>query len=150
MRTYLRVGALIFYKNKLVTTKMKKDGEEYYVLPGGGVEDYETIHEALVRELKEELDIDITKSRLVYIRELNIKEKGRGVEFYFLVESFGGKIKKGFDPESKKSLFEDIAFFNLEELNNIVFHPKQLIEVLKKDKNDHFEGIKHLGLQDYP
>jgi len=83
MRTYLRVGALIFYKNKLVTTKMKKDGEEYYVLPGGGVEDYETIHEALVRELKEELDIDITKSRLVYIRELNIKEKEGVLNFIF-------------------------------------------------------------------
>ncbi len=34
MRMPIRVGAIIFKEGKLITTKMKKDGSEYYVLPG--------------------------------------------------------------------------------------------------------------------
>jgi 8-oxo-dGTP pyrophosphatase MutT (NUDIX family) len=150
MRTYLRVGAIIFYKDKLVTTRMRKGESVYYVLPGGGVEDNETIHEALKREVKEELNLEIVKSKLVYIRELNIKDKGRGMELYFYIEEYNGVPTKGFDPETKDALLEGIDFLDLDELNILVFHPKQLVNFLKGDKETNFNEIRHLGLHDYP
>ena len=149
MRTYLRVGAIIFYKGKLITIKMQKGKSVYYVLPGGGVEDHETIFNAIKREVKEEVNLEITKIRLVYIRELNIKDKGRGVEFYFYVEEYNGEPKKGFDPEIKESLFKEMCFVILDELKKLVFHPEQLIDTLKKDKEKNFKEIKHLGLHNY-
>lgn len=41
--------------------KILDDGtvKEYYVIPGGGIEEGETKEEAIVRELKEELSIDV-------------------------------------------------------------------------------------------
>lgn len=41
--------------------KIRNDGviKEYYVIPGGGIENEETLQEALKRELKEELSIDV-------------------------------------------------------------------------------------------
>ena len=149
MRTCLRVGAIIFYKNKLITTRMQKDKSTYHVLPGGGVEYYETIYEAIKREVKEEINLEIIKLRLVYIRELNIKDKGRGVEFYFYVEEYNGEPQKGLDPETKESSFEGIDFVSLDELNDIIFHPKQLVNVLKEDKEKNFDEVKYLGLHDY-
>ncbi len=150
MRMPIRVGAIIFKEGKLITTKMKKGNIEYYILPGGGVEDYETIEEALKRELMEELNLKVKKFRLVYIRELRNKEIGRIIEFYFFIEEYKGKPKKGFDPEVKESSFEDIIFLELDELNKVTFHPKELINVIKSDKEKGFREIKHLGLYNYP
>jgi len=150
MRTYLRVGAIIFHEGKLLTTKMQKNGEIYHVLPGGGVEGNETIIEAIKREVEEEVGLKIKKFRIMYIRELNLKIEGggRGVEFYFYIEEYDGIPKKGFDPEEKESSLEEIGFLNLEELGQETFHPIQLIEILKEEKE--FNEFKHLGIYDYP
>lgn len=152
MRTNLRVGAIIFFNGKLVTTIMRKKDEIYHVLPGGGVESNETINEAIKREVKEELNIKIKKIKLVYIRELNLKngENKRGIEFYFAVEDYSGKPTKGFNPEKKESSFEEVGFLDLEELEKVSFHPKQLIKFIKSDKENNFNKFKHLGLYDYP
>ena len=41
--------------------RVNDDGtfKEYYVIPGGGLEKGETLEETLIRELKEELSIDV-------------------------------------------------------------------------------------------
>src|SRR3989344_2938970 len=143
MRVLVRVGAIIFYKNKLITTKMRKGGQIYYVLPGGGVEDTESIFDAIKREIKEETNLEICNFRLVYIRELNIKDKGRGIEFYFYIDSYKGEPKKGFDPELKEASFEELCLIDIDKLKEIIFHPKQLIHILKRDKKENFKEIKH-------
>jgi ADP-ribose pyrophosphatase YjhB (NUDIX family) len=150
MRTNLRVAAIILYKGKLLTTKMTKNRSSYYVLPGGGVEMEENIYEAIKREVKEETNLDVLKLKLIYIKELKNKEMGRGVEFYFYVEEYGGELKKGFDPEEKESLLEDIELLDLENLDKIIFYPKELISQLSIDKEDNFSSFKYLGLKDYP
>jgi ADP-ribose pyrophosphatase YjhB (NUDIX family) len=150
MRTYVRVGAIIFYNGKLITTKMKRGGTVYHVLPGGGVEDNETIFDAIKREVKEEVNLEITKIKLAYIRELNIKDKGRGIEFYFYVEEYYGEPKKGFDPEIKESSLEDVVFIDLKDIKSISFHPEQLVNIIDIDKEGGFNKVKHLGLYDYP
>jgi ADP-ribose pyrophosphatase YjhB (NUDIX family) len=47
-------------------------------LPGGFLDAGEQVHEAIVRELKEETGIDITDVRMLYIRTL-----GRHIEVLF-------------------------------------------------------------------
>lgn len=41
--------------------RIKDDGtiKEYYSIPGGGVEDNETLEDAVIREIKEEFSVDI-------------------------------------------------------------------------------------------
>ena len=150
MRTNIRVAGIIFYEGKLVTAQQNKNGKIYYVLPGGGVEDYESSQDAIKRELREELTIDIKKFRLSYIKEFNVKDKGRVIELYFYIEEYEGEIKKGFDPETKESEFENVYYADLNELNNFIFYPEQLIDIIEKDKENNFNGVKHLGLHDYP
>ena len=57
MRINLR--CLIIQDNKLVLCKHVK--KKFYFLPGGGLEEGETINQGIKRELKEELGIDSSK-----------------------------------------------------------------------------------------
>lgn len=65
MRTNKRVGAVIRKGDEVLLIHRHKNGEEYWVLPGGGVEDEETLEEALRREVMEETSLAITSFELI-------------------------------------------------------------------------------------
>jgi len=60
------VAGIIIYKNKILCMQRDKNKYEYvsykYEFPGGKIENGESHSEALIRELKEEMDIDISIS----------------------------------------------------------------------------------------
>ncbi len=56
MRT--RATAVIIREGKLLMMHRFNNGEEYWVLPGGGVEEGEDINQAVLRELQEETSIE--------------------------------------------------------------------------------------------
>lgn len=62
-----RVCAVIKYDNKLLA--MKNERTPYYYLPGGRVMLHESAEDAIVRELKEELDIDANVVRLLWFAQ---------------------------------------------------------------------------------
>lgn len=59
-----KIGAAIVKDNQLLVVSKKKS-PDYYMLPGGKLEDGETDLEALKRELKEELQLEIISSTLL-------------------------------------------------------------------------------------
>ncbi len=59
MRKNQRAGVAIKKGEKLLLIKRKKDNGTYYILPGGGVESGEAPKQAAIREVKEELGIDV-------------------------------------------------------------------------------------------
>ena len=69
------VAAIIEYKGKILCMQRKEGKYEYvskkYEFPGGKIELGETRTQALVREIKEELDIDIHVSEDNYFMSIN-------------------------------------------------------------------------------
>ena len=64
MKQRISSRALIFDGHYLYTIfrrRLQKDGtyKEYYIIPGGGIEENETLEQAVIREVKEELSVDI-------------------------------------------------------------------------------------------
>jgi 8-oxo-dGTP pyrophosphatase MutT (NUDIX family) len=65
MRTNKRVGALMRRGDKVLLIHRFKNGEEYWVLPGGGVEDEESLEIALAREVMEETSLEVDSFALL-------------------------------------------------------------------------------------
>ncbi len=86
------VGALIFNKNNEIFLMCSHKWGDRYALPGGHIELGETMSEALIREVKEETNLDIYDSRLICFFEV-IYDPGFWIKRHFIFFDFICKTK---------------------------------------------------------
>ncbi|MEJ8546519.1 NUDIX domain-containing protein [Brevibacillus borstelensis] len=78
------VKAIIIDQGKLLVSKYEDEVEgTYYLLPGGGQEPGETLHQTLIRECLEETGFSVTPDELLFIRECFMQSNIHRVEFMF-------------------------------------------------------------------
>jgi 8-oxo-dGTP pyrophosphatase MutT (NUDIX family) len=79
-RIKIRVAAALFNGDEIALIHRIKNGQDQYTLPGGNVEPGERIHQALARELDEELGLDLSESscvpQLTWIRDAMVARPG--------------------------------------------------------------------------
>ena len=114
-----RVAGIFARAGKILLVKHRKAGREYYLLPGGGQEIGESAIEALAREWKEELSLDVKIGRFLFCGESVPSELRRTQVFQmvFHIDSIEGNIEvhhegalAGYDWVPINGL-ADIAFF---------------------------------------
>jgi ADP-ribose pyrophosphatase YjhB (NUDIX family) len=78
MARIVRCQAVILKDNKMLVLRQYnyKRQEEYWMLPGGGLEDGETEQQCIIREIKEETGLDVE------IKEVLFDEPGNGKDVY--------------------------------------------------------------------
>ncbi|MFA6146344.1 MAG: NUDIX domain-containing protein [Patescibacteria group bacterium] len=125
-----RVAAVIIKDNQLLLIHRIRNGQEYFVFPGGAVETGEILEEAIKREIHEEFGLGIELDRLLF----QIKNFGRD-EFYFLVTKFsgipqiGGEEKERMNKDNQYSPFW-IQSSELSNLSNL--YPEQAKQKVEK------------------
>lgn len=85
--------ALIVRSDKILLTRCQRDGYEFYLLPGGGQREGETLEETVVRECHEEIGVEVEVIRLRFVRDyipasgdfsyLTVSEARHQVEHFF-------------------------------------------------------------------
>ncbi len=113
-----RVAVLISREGCLLLIHRLKDGQEYYVFPGGGVEEGESVDEAARREALEELSLTVEVGPVLWTEQ----HRGR-TESYLRATRFSGDVALGGPELVKQSAanqyrpvwvpFEDLAALNL-------------------------------------
>ncbi len=93
----VRAGAVIVHQGKMLLLWRKFEEKEYYVFPGGGKEDNETIEEAVEREALEETSLTVKVDRLLYIFTVGDNEN-----HFYLCSYVSGEPKLGKGPEQQR------------------------------------------------
>ena len=120
--------AVIIEDGKVYTIFRRKvtDGvaKEYYVLPGGGQEEGESLEETVIRELKEEFDVDI--EILGYLGSNEYKDT---VGYYFHCKITNGTPTisgEELDRMTEENLYE-VRLLDLDKLDDLDAPMRELI-----------------------
>lgn len=83
-RFQVRAAAIFIWQGSVLLHRL--EGDSYWVLPGGRVESGENAANAVVREMREELEQDVVCGQLTYVVENFFEDRGRQnheIGFYF-------------------------------------------------------------------
>jgi 8-oxo-dGTP diphosphatase len=135
-----RVRAIILKNDQLLTIKRVKTDSTYFVFPGGGVESGEGLEDAMKRECKEELGIDVSIVKK-FVSERFDKGEIKQTEHFFICDIASGKLGTGNGPEyHDNSDYEgshEIEWLNIFDLINYDLRPREVIFKLINSLKDH-------------
>ena len=137
MTKRIRASAIIFIDNKLITVyRQKFEGcilKTYYTIPGGGVENGESIIDAVKREILEEIGITVEiTDKYFYL------EKEETDEYFYIANYVSGDIGTGTGPEFTSRNIEkygtyEIRLVQKEDIKEINLLPQEAKEYILKN-----------------
>ncbi|MBH9968662.1 NUDIX domain-containing protein [Rossellomorea oryzaecorticis] len=116
-----RAGILIIEQNKIAVIKRTIGKDEYFVIPGGGVDEGESFEEAAVREAEEELGIEVKELYLALEFEQNGSQK------YFFGGKYIGELGRGTGEEYRSGRGTYLpCWIDLHRLKDVVLYPEEV------------------------
>ena len=135
MTKQIRPSVVLIKDEKILLLKSKYSSGEFYLLPGGSMEDFETIEETAIRETKEETNYNIRINKLLYLQEWVDKKRKKDVLYViFLGEVIDGEETHLNDPCLEKGNIKGIEWTSIKKLGEVVFYPKDIVPLLKDYK----------------
>ncbi|MDE6749459.1 MAG: 8-oxo-dGTP diphosphatase [Lachnospiraceae bacterium] len=130
----LTVLCLVYNEDAYLLQNRVKDDWKGYTLPGGHIENGESIVDAVVREIKEETGLTILNPRLCGVKQFPI-EGGRYIVFLFSADEYEGELISSEEG--------DMHWIKKEELSkvNLVSDFNMLLQVMLDDNLNEFQYI---------
>lgn len=134
-KDYIGVGCGAFILNNneevLLQKRNKSPEKGYWSIPGGKVEMFETFHQAIKREVKEETDVEIEIIELLGICDHIVQNE----KVHWISPPFLCRIKKGEPKIMEPQKHTDMKWFSLKQLPaDITITTKKAVECYKKYK----------------
>ena len=125
------VYLILIKDNKILLSRRYQTGymDGHYSLPAGHLEDGETIRQALVREVKEEIGIIIKPDDIVLVHTMHRKEEDIRVDLFFTANSYQGNPTNA-EPEK----CDDLSWFPQGNL------PDNLLPYIRQAITQHLRG----------
>ncbi len=140
----ISAGGIVVVDDKVLMVHHYQENKyDFWVLPGGGIEENEGIFRAVERELLEETNLQVKAEKIAYIEEL-IDEGKYVCKFWVYCSLIQGKLSTEHKVADEGFLI-DARFFSAKELGGMVAFPEIVRDDLWKDLADGFSKIKYLG-----
>ncbi len=133
-----RVAGIVIKDSKVLLINRKKNNKEYYVFPGGSVEENETKEKALIRELNEETSVKVKIDRLVYVHDYQTSQ-----QFYYLCDYQGGRPQLAGGSIEKQRMktkhdFYQPVWISIPKLPKLLLYPLEIRDWLIVDIKNGF------------
>jgi len=92
----VKARAVILINGRLIVANQQRRGRRELSLPGGRVNRYESVLDAVKREVAEETGLEVVPGRLLYISEIVQSVRRHDLELVFLAETSGVPTLNGF------------------------------------------------------
>ena len=135
----ISAAAIIIKDNKILLVRyhdqLGAGGETILVGPGGRVNEDEGLSNAVIREVKEETDLDIVPVKILCVEDFYTR-RHRTVKVWFLCDVTGGRLVR--TPEAVKETIIETGWFSPEQLEReTVYH-----EIIKGNDWSNFSDDK--------
>ena len=102
----------------LIKHRHHDDGRDYWLIPGGGLEDGETEEQCVQREMREETNLEVSVERLVLEETSYLDDRIYAAYKTFLCRSLGGEARPGYEPEADAASvysISEVGWFDLRD-----------------------------------
>lgn len=139
---HYRTSAIIYNKDKTKILLFKSSNRDFYMLPGGKVNELESSEDAFKREVKEETGLEISIIDFKCFSECVVTDKEMT---YQQVEAI---YEASYNDEINNDEFNGLEgnwilfkWFNINDLDNVLIEPKEIKDILKNNKNQIVDGF---------
>ena len=138
----IRVAGITIQGDEILLIEHTKKDKKYWLVLGGGVDWGESTEQALIREYKEETNLDIEVKDFLFFSEAISPDKNKHViNLYFLVI-----VKNDSEPMKigDESNLSDLRYVSKEEIKDIKLYPnikEQLLKILNNEQMSSYLGL---------
>ena len=138
----IRVAGITIQGDEILLIEHTKKDKKYWLVPGGGVDWGESTEQALIREYKEETNLDIEVKDFLFFSEAISPDKNKHViNLYFLVI-----VKNDSEPMKigDEWNLSDLRYVSKEEIKDIKLYPnikEQLLKILNNEQMSSYLGL---------
>ncbi len=138
----IRAVAVITNDPNILLMWRKNQGKEYYVFPGGGVKENETVEQAVLREVKEETTLGVKIGKLLYHHHyINDSD-----QYFYLCTYLSGEPTLGNSNEKEAMSknpddFYQPIWIEIRRLKELLLYPLEIRDWLLEDLTDNFQNI---------
>ena len=146
MQQRLSAGVLVEHEDRLLLVRHVRPGKyDFWVAPGGGVQDEEELSAAAQREVREETGLEVIAGNLLYIEEL-VQPDLRICKFWYSGHLRGGELSVA-APEAQAEHITEAAWLSRADLQTKTVFPPALLSRYWEDRCNEHAGPVHLGLR---
>ncbi len=154
MKHRIRAAALVVEQDSLLLVKHQHDeiqaGRSWWVPPGGGVENDESLIECAQRETLEETGLIVELGRIAYVREF-VEPGYHHCEIFFTAATHSGTLSSGSNAKAGvfdvDHLIKEVRFVWRDEMAGMTIFPAELKSTFWDDLASGFSGTRYLGIE---